>query len=94
MESDAQGTFNIACGERTSQNELAARIMAILELNLHPINDAPRPGDIRDSLADISAARERLGYEPEFDLDAGLQETVRWFSKEADRMSAQSSPRS
>jgi len=81
MESDAQGTFNIACGRRTSLNELADRIMAILGMNLHPVYDAPRPGDIRDSLADISAARKRLGYEPEFDLEAGLQETVRWFSE-------------
>ena len=81
MESDAQGTFNIACGQRTSLNELAARITAILGMSIRPIYEAPRPGDIRDSLADISAARERLGYEPEFDLQTGLQETVRWFQR-------------
>jgi UDP-glucose 4-epimerase len=81
MESDAQGVFNIACGRRTSLNELADRITAISGMNLRPIYDAPRPGDIRDSLADISAARERLGYRPKFDLQTGLQETVRWFSE-------------
>lgn len=81
MESDAQGVFNVACGQRTSLNELADRIMAICGISLQPIYDAPRPGDIRDSLADISAARERLGYRPEFDLQRGLEETVRWFSE-------------
>jgi UDP-glucose 4-epimerase len=81
MKGDAQGVFNIACGQRTSLNELAASIMAICGMSLRPIYDAPRPGDIRDSLADISAARERLGYRPEFDLQRGLAETVRWFSE-------------
>jgi UDP-glucose 4-epimerase len=81
MEDDVEGVFNIASGRRTSLNELAARLTAILGLNLGPIYDAPRPGDIRDSLADISAARERLGYEPEFDLETGLEETVRWFKR-------------
>jgi UDP-glucose 4-epimerase len=81
MNSDAQGIFNIACGQRTSLNELADRLRAISGVNFRPIYDAPRPGDIRDSLADISAAKKRLGYEPEFDLQTGLEETVRWFSE-------------
>jgi UDP-glucose 4-epimerase len=81
MESEAQGVFNIACGQRTSLNELVARIMAICGMSLRPIHDAPRPGDIRDSLADISSAGKWLGYRPEFDLQRGLEETVRWFSE-------------
>jgi UDP-glucose 4-epimerase len=81
MEGDVQGVFNIACGQRISLNELADRIMAISGMSLRPVYDAPRPGDIRDSLADISAARKRLGYRPEYDLQRGLEETVRWFSE-------------
>ena len=39
----------------------------------------PRAGDIRDSLADISLARELLGYEPEVDFREGLKRTVEWY---------------
>jgi len=35
-------------------------------------------GDVRDSLADITRARERLGYGPEFSVKKGLEETVEW----------------
>ena len=41
----------------------------------------PRPGDVRDSLADISKARSILGYEPRYDLRAGLERTIAFFSR-------------
>ena len=77
----AEGVFNIACGKRTSLNHLAGIIMEILGLEARLIHEKPRPGDIQDSLADISAARNELGYEPEYDLMSGLKETVDWFRK-------------
>jgi UDP-glucose 4-epimerase len=43
--------------------------------------DEPRPGDIKDSLADIARAREDLGFQPEFALIDGLEETIRWFQR-------------
>ncbi len=79
MQSDAQGVFNIACGRRISLNELAAVLMEIVGLHLHPIYEEPRPGDVRDSLADISRAREAFGYDPRYSLRDGLRETVAWF---------------
>jgi len=81
MHSPAQGVFNIACGRRMSLNELAGRIMEITGIKLDPIYDEPRQGDVKDSLADISDARRELGYNPEFDLDLGLEETIKWFRK-------------
>ena len=75
----AEGVFNIACGKRTSLNQLAGIIMEIVGLKAGLIHEKPRPGDIQDSLADISAARIELGYEPEYDLMSGLKETVDWF---------------
>ncbi len=81
MHSSAEGVFNIACGRRMSLNELAGKIMQITGIKLDPIYDAPRQGDVRDSLADISAARKEFGYEPDFDLDCGLEETIKWFGK-------------
>ena len=77
----AEGVFNIACGKRTSLNQLAGIIMEIVGLKAGLIHEKPRPGDIQDSLADISAARNELGYEPEYDLMSGLKETVDWFRK-------------
>jgi len=80
-EKNVNGTFNIANGQRVSINELANRIMEIAGVKLSPVYDTPRKGDIRDSLADISLAEEKLGYEPGFTLDEGLKETMIWYRR-------------
>ena len=71
--------FNIACGQRTTINELANRLRELLASDLEPVHVAERPGDILHSLADISKAQTILGYEPKVDLTAGLMKTVDWF---------------
>ena len=81
MEQNAEGVFNIACGEQISVNELATILMELVGVRLDVIYDNPRPGDIKDSLADISLAKGKLKYEPEFTLTNGLEETIRWFQK-------------
>jgi len=58
-------------------NELAATLNALLGTDLDPMYDDPRPGDVRHSQADISKARELLGYEPEVDFRDGLERTIR-----------------
>ena len=73
------GVYNIASGRRTSLNQLATLIGKILGRELQPEHIDPRPGDIRESLADISKAEE-IGYRPEFILEEALAETIRWFS--------------
>jgi nucleoside-diphosphate-sugar epimerase len=79
LAADAEGvageTFNVACGERTSLNELLDELRAV---SGHPIDaryTEPRPGDVRHSLADIGATRERLGYEPAVDVRTGVKRT-------------------
>lgn len=79
MESEAQGIFNIACGERIDLLTLARTIMAIVGKDLEPVHEASRPGDVRDSLANISRAQAAFGYAPEYDLRTGLMETIEWF---------------
>jgi len=79
MESDAQGAFNIACGERIDLLTLAQTIMEIVGKDVKPIHEVPRSGDVRDSLADISRAKAAFGYAPQYDLKSGLVETVEWF---------------
>lgn len=81
MESEGEGVFNIACGQRVSLNELAGKIMEITGIRLDPIYDRPRQGDVRDSLADISSAGDKLGYKPDYNLNSGLEGTIRWFQK-------------
>jgi len=76
-----EGIFNIACGRRISLNELVAHIMEIVGNEVKPIYEKPRVGDIKDSLADVSAAREAMGYSPDYDMNSGLKETIKWFQK-------------
>ena len=74
-ESDATGVFNIGRGERVSINELARLIVVLAGISVEPVHETPRPGDIRHSLADISKARQ-FGYNPGYDLEEGLRETI------------------
>jgi nucleoside-diphosphate-sugar epimerase len=79
-EEDMTGdVFNAACGGRATVNELVEALNALLETDIDPIYDDPRPGDVRHSHADISKAEELLGYEPEVGFEEGLERTVEWF---------------
>jgi nucleoside-diphosphate-sugar epimerase len=69
-------TFNIACGDRISLNHLLEQLRAIVDTDIEASYLEPRPGDVRHSLADISAARDQLGYEPAVSFDEGLRRTV------------------
>ena len=73
--------MNIACGERISLNDLYAEITKLLEIDRPPIHGPERAGDIRDSLADISKAKELIGYEPEVTWQEGLIDTVEFFKQ-------------
>ncbi len=70
---------NVACGARISLNELLRRINGLLGTDVTANYGPGRAGDVRDSLADIAAAKKLLGYEILFDVQAGLEKTVRWF---------------
>jgi UDP-glucose 4-epimerase len=67
---------NIACGDRTSLNDLWGRVCRIVGFDARPKYEARRQGDVRDSLADIRAAGELIGYRPAVKLDDGLVKTV------------------
>lgn len=69
-------TFNIACGERISLNRLLDEIRAILGTDVEAFYQEARQGDVKHSLADISRAREQLGYQPIVTFNEGLLRTV------------------
>ena len=71
--------YNIACGGRISLNDLLAEIGRLTGRALDADHVAPRPGDIRHSLAAIDAARERLGFRPRVTLAEGLERTIEAF---------------
>jgi UDP-glucose 4-epimerase len=68
--------FNVAAGSPATLNHVAETIGAILGKQVERRFEPPRPGDIRHSWADITAARETFGYEPSVDLAAGLELTA------------------
>ncbi|MEW6719898.1 MAG: NAD-dependent epimerase/dehydratase family protein, partial [Thermodesulfobacteriota bacterium] len=81
---DACGkVFNIACGERVSLLDILEIIYAEAGKRVPPKFEPVRPGDVRDSLADISRARELLGYDPKVSFRDGLRKTFGWFQAES-----------
>ncbi|HKP54317.1 MAG TPA: SDR family oxidoreductase [Chloroflexia bacterium] len=73
--------LNIACGASISLLDLIAELNSLLGTDLQPVFAPERKGDVKDSLADISPAREKLGYEPRVGLREGLANTVRWMQE-------------
>jgi nucleoside-diphosphate-sugar epimerase len=69
-------TFNIACGERISLNDLVAELRAITGSELEANYVEARSGDVKHSLADIGRAEEMLGYRPAVSFSEGLRRTV------------------
>ncbi len=70
---------NVACGARVSLNSLIKLINEELGTNVTPEYGPGRVGDVRDSLADITAAQKLIGYEILFDLRAGLKKAIDWY---------------
>ncbi|MCO6498242.1 MAG: SDR family oxidoreductase [Chitinophagaceae bacterium] len=71
--------YNVAVGENFSINELYRLIKEYFGSNLEPVHRDPRAGDIRNSLADISLAKENLGYSPQIRFTDGLKTTIEYF---------------
>ena len=75
--------FNIACGSSLTVNEVVDIVRKALGTEGHVKHGPPAPGDVPHSLADITRAREKLGYEPLVPAEEGLRRAVQWFRKEA-----------
>ncbi len=71
--------FNVAYGEQISLNTLWENLQEISNTKLEAVYGPPRVGDVRDSLADISKAKQLLGYQPELSVYDGLKITWKHF---------------
>lgn len=74
--------INIANGQRISLNHLLQELKSLTgRPNVNAVYEDPRPGDVMHSLADISRARELLGFEPQVGLREGLRLTIDWWKQ-------------
>lgn len=72
-------TFNVANGKTISLNHMLAMLNQLLGTDVQPVFEDPRVGDVRDSLADISGARQYLGYEPIVSFEEGLKQSIEFY---------------
>ena len=85
-ESDVTGeAFNVGTGGRVTVNELVEILNDLLGMDIDPVHDDPRPGDVRHSHADISKARKLLGYEPHIGFEKGLENTLKYYRDDGRR---------
>jgi UDP-glucose 4-epimerase len=82
IKQDASGVFNIGSGTRITINELARLVQKVSGKSVEIVHTSPRIGDVRDSLAEISAARRVLGYQPAVEMEPGLVEYWDWICQD------------
>src|SRR2546426_1221785 len=71
--------INLGSGSATSVNEVARLLSEIAGVPIHTKHGEPRPGDVRDSRADITRASAKLGFTPRTSLRDGLGRTLAWY---------------
>jgi UDP-glucose 4-epimerase len=71
--------FNVACGDRITVNSMLQQINKITGKDITPFYADPRAGDIKHSQADITQAKEHLGYQPNVTFEEGLRNTIEWY---------------
>ncbi len=74
--------INVGVGDSFTLNRTIELLNEIFGRQVTPKYASPREGDVRESLADISLARQILGYEPAFRYEEGLRKTVEWYRAE------------
>jgi len=72
--------INVGGGRQTSVNELVVKLNRILGTQVRANHVEPPKGEVRHGLADISKAKEKLGYSPKVNLEEGLSNFVQWFT--------------
>jgi len=71
--------LNVANGRSTDLLRLIEVLNKLLGTEVEPVHVDPRPGDVRESLADITRARTLLGYEPQVDFEEGLRRSIGYY---------------
>jgi len=72
---------NIACGQAVTVNEIIDMINEFTGKKVKPIYTAPRPGDVKHSLADITLAKKLIAFKPKVSFRQGLEKAIDWYRK-------------
>jgi UDP-glucose 4-epimerase len=78
LQSGASGIFNLGSGVGTRINDLARLVQGAFSGATRAVHEAARPGEVRHSIADLTAGREGLGYAPQVGLQEGLSRYLAW----------------
>ena len=78
---DVSGVFNVALGRSISINEIAKKIIEITESKSKIVYKPERAGDIKHSLASVDQTKDLLDFNPSYDLNKGLEETIKYFKE-------------
>jgi len=81
----SSNVYNIAGGGRTTINELYNKVSDIIGLHIESKYEKERSGDIKHSNASIKKAKEKLLYEPSYNIDTGLKKTIEWYKKKTNK---------
>jgi len=73
--------MNIACNSAVTLNQILGKLRSLMNVEVQAIYQAPRAGDVKHSLADISLAKKKIGYEPLVYFDEGLERSIEWYTK-------------
>ena len=71
--------MNIACHRSTSLNQILTQLQDLLGCDIQAVYTDPQPGDVKHSLADVSLAKETIGYEPKVYFEEGLAHAIDWY---------------
>jgi len=80
--------YNVAYAQSTTINELYGLICQLLDKHIEAVHVEPRPGDMKQSLADIGATVAELGYKPRYNVGSGLEQAIPWYLEFAKRWPA------
>ncbi len=72
--------MNIACNAAVSLNQILDKLKSLMKKDVQPIYQPTRAGDVKHSLADISLAKKKIGYEPLVYFDQGLERAIDWYT--------------
>jgi UDP-glucose 4-epimerase len=74
--------MNVAIGASHTLNDLVRALQRLLDSEIEADYAPPRPGDVAESLADVSLARQLIGYEPSVAFEEGLERTIAWIAEQ------------
>ena len=85
MESKKSGIYNIGTGKETDINTIFRKLKKLTASNCKKVHGPAKPGEQKRSCLDYSKAKRELGWRPEYSVERGLEEVVRWFQKHSNR---------